>query len=206
MSFIRPVNAKVTGSFQSHVDRKSVNPGVDYGCPKGTDIHAPADGRIVDVIKGIKGAGGRVIKIAFDNGYNGDFLHLSQLLVAKGDKVKQGQVIAKSGGSGLGKENGYPEHLHFSIRKGGKHLQGAGNLDFEKLLETKPTTKAKTFTPLKRGDSGAAVLELQKKLGIKPADGIFGNQTHGGVVNFQRKHKLTADGIVGEQTWRKINE
>lgn len=42
------------------------------------------------------------------------FLHLSQRLVKVGDKVKEGQLIGKTGNSG-----GVPYHLHFDARKQG---------------------------------------------------------------------------------------
>ena len=37
-------------------------------------------------------------------------------------------------------------------------------------------------------------------------DGIFGTQTRNAVINFQRKVGLTADGIVGCNTWRALQE
>lgn len=50
--------------------------------------------------------------------------------------------------------------------------------------------------------SGPDVRRLQKKLGfnVNGADGIFGKMTHEAVVQFQRKHGLLADGIVGKKT------
>ncbi|MBD0839283.1 peptidoglycan-binding protein [Streptomyces sp. TRM68416] len=35
-------------------------------------------------------------------------------------------------------------------------------------------------------------------------DGIFGSETHNAVVAFQKRMKITVDGIVGPQTWRKL--
>ena len=37
-------------------------------------------------------------------------------------------------------------------------------------------------------------------------DGIFGTQTYNAVVNYQRSRGLTADGIVGCNTWRALQE
>lgn len=44
---------------------------------------------------------------------------------------------------------------------------------------------------------------VQAKLNIT-ADGIFGNGTKVAVQNFQASHGLDADGIVGQNTWKKL--
>lgn len=63
---------------------------------------------------------------------------------------------------------------------------------------------------LRQGAKGAAVVELQSLLnraGASPAlvvDGDFGARTSGAVLAFQRGRGLTADGIVGPQTWAAL--
>jgi peptidoglycan hydrolase-like protein with peptidoglycan-binding domain len=52
---------------------------------------------------------------------------------------------------------------------------------------------------VKRGDRGAAVRSIQRKLGIT-ADGVFGPLTERAVKRFQRRHALVPDGIVGPLT------
>lgn len=47
------------------------------------------------------------------------------------------------------------------------------------------------------------VIKLQQLLGVT-ADGIFGALTDHAVRQFQTTHDLTADGIVGPQTWAKL--
>ena len=56
---------------------------------------------------------------------------------------------------------------------------------------------------LKLGSRGDSVKLLQKKLGIT-ADGSFGPKTEIAVKEFQKKHKLKADGIVGAGTWKAL--
>lgn len=63
------------------------------------------------------------------------------------------------------------------------------------------------------GDIGEEVKELQEWLvklgynvGPKGPDGDFGSKTYAAVVDFQRKHNLTDDGIVGPLTKKAIKE
>lgn len=51
------------------------------------------------------------------------------------------------------------------------------------------------------GATSYAVTVLQRHLGIKNPDGIFGAATETAVITWQKNHGLTADGIVGEKTW-----
>jgi len=53
---------------------------------------------------------------------------------------------------------------------------------------------------LKLGDKSTEVKKLQLKLNL-PQDGHFGPQTEKHVIRFQLSNGLTADGIVGSQTW-----
>ena len=62
--------------------------------------------------------------------------------------------------------------------------------------------KTKTMV-LKKGSTGPEVEELQKILGIK-VDGDFGPATKLAVMKYQAQNGLTADGIVGPQTWSKM--
>jgi murein DD-endopeptidase len=153
VNWIRAVEGKITDSFDGHKNRKtnpSRNPGTDYGVPLGTPVKAIADGRITGIVPTFTGSGGRMIFQSFANNYNADYLHLSRIDVVAGQEVKRGQVIGLSGGSGLGKENGYGPHLHLSVRVGGKPTMGTGNLDFEKLLAGQSSTPAPvSVTPAK---------------------------------------------------------
>lgn len=44
---------------------------------------------------------------------------------------------------------------------------------------------------------------VQRALGVT-ADGLFGNNTKNAVINFQKANRLTPDGSVGLNTWKKI--
>jgi len=56
---------------------------------------------------------------------------------------------------------------------------------------------------LKRGSSGGDVRVLQKLLGLSQ-DGKFGPLTQARAIEWQASHGLVPDGIVGNNTWRKI--
>jgi murein DD-endopeptidase MepM/ murein hydrolase activator NlpD len=212
MSWIRPVEAKISDDFAAHTKRKSVNPGVDYVVPVGTPLVAIADGTVARISNTVTGAGGRVVLLDFPSGHKADYLHLSRVDVAKGDSVKKGQVIGLSGGSGLGKELGYGPHLHLSFRHGGTFLTGTGNIDYEAFIGATPKAPAKAKAPaktesarpvIKRGAKGEDVAYLQGKLNLV-TDGSFGPLTHREVLKFQGANGLKSDGVVGPMTWKAI--
>lgn len=71
------------------------------------------------------------------------------------------------------------------------------------------TQAAFALADLRRGDSGALVSQIQSRLKkwgyyTGAVDGQFGAGTETAIKKFQRKYGLTADGVVGEQTARKI--
>jgi murein DD-endopeptidase len=146
-TWIRPVEGNITDSFDGHRGRTnppSRNPGTDYGVPMDTPVKAIADGVVSGIVQTISGAGGRMIFLSFPSGHNADYLHLSKILVQKGQSVRQGEVIGYSGGSGFGSNTAYGAHLHLSFRMGGQPTMGAGNLDFEKMLTSAPVEKPVT--------------------------------------------------------------
>lgn len=133
----RPTSMKkLSDTFADHKARNSVNPGVDYPTPMGTPVKAIRDGKVNKTVNNVTGAGGRMVLMQHGP-YKADYLHLSKVLVKAGQVVKAGDVIGMSGASGLGKERGYGPHLHLSIRKGGSHLTGKGNFDYEAFLKKK---------------------------------------------------------------------
>ena len=69
---------------------------------------------------------------------------------------------------------------------------------------------AKDDDSLRMGDSGSAVKDLQtklKKLGYYSGtvDSTFGSGTYAAVKAFQKKYNLTADGVAGSETLKKLD-
>ena len=57
---------------------------------------------------------------------------------------------------------------------------------------------------LRKGSRGPLVAEVQEKLNIEPADGIFGPGTERLIKEWQAANGLTADGILGPNTLGKL--
>lgn len=88
--------------------------GIDIANAYGTTIRA-ADGGTV-TFAGWKGSYGYLVIITHDNGSQTYYGHNSSLLVRAGDKVYQGQPIARMGSTG----NSTGPHCHFEIRINGR--------------------------------------------------------------------------------------
>jgi peptidoglycan hydrolase-like protein with peptidoglycan-binding domain len=63
--------------------------------------------------------------------------------------------------------------------------------------------KPKFVANMKKGSKGANVKYIQARLKVAQT-GIFDQATHNAVVTFQKRLKLTADGIVGPVTWSRF--
>jgi murein DD-endopeptidase MepM/ murein hydrolase activator NlpD len=111
-TFRWPVRGKVIAGYGAKTNGKS-NDGINLAVPEGTPVKAAEDGVVAYSGNELKGYG-NLILVRHSNGYVTAYAHASELLVKRGDTIKRGQVIAKSGQSG---EVGSPQ-LHFEIRKG----------------------------------------------------------------------------------------
>ncbi|TQF38250.1 peptidoglycan-binding LysM [Bradyrhizobium sp. UNPF46] len=111
-TFRWPVRGKVVTSYGAKTNGKS-NDGINLAVPEGTPVKAAEDGVVAYSGNELKGYGNLVL-VRHSNGYVTAYAHASELLVKRGDTIKRGQVIAKSGQSG---EVASPQ-LHFEIRKG----------------------------------------------------------------------------------------
>lgn len=89
--------------------------GVDYAAPKGTPVHAVADG--VVIFKGWGGGGGNTLKIKHAGNLVTGYLHLSGYAkgIANGTRVSQGQLIGYVGSTGASTG----PHLDYRIWKNG---------------------------------------------------------------------------------------
>lgn len=89
---------------------------VDFGVPVGTAVNAFKDGTVI-VAKnsGHNGGYGSYVVINHEGSCQTQYSHLSSVLVSVGDKVSQGEMIARSGNTG--RSTG--PHLHFNVNNCG---------------------------------------------------------------------------------------
>lgn len=119
-AFAIPVSGFLSSAYGNRTDpskkTEKFHNGVDIGANKGTTIKAALGGEVIQA--GTDPTYGNYIKIQHGDGITTVYAHCSQLLVKKGQKVKQGDVIAKVGDTGAA----VGAHLHFEIWKDGKPL------------------------------------------------------------------------------------
>jgi murein DD-endopeptidase MepM/ murein hydrolase activator NlpD len=120
-----PVRGRIIAGFGPKPTGQQ-NDGINIAVPEGTPIKAADDGTVAYAGNELKGYGNLVL-IRHANGYVTAYAHASELMVKRGDTVKRGQIIAKSGQTG----NVNSPQLHFEVRKGAtpvdpmQHLAGA---------------------------------------------------------------------------------
>lgn len=101
--FVWPLVGPITGVYGSQRVYNGVpnspHYGVDIARPVGTVVNAPAGGVVTLVHPDMFFSGGTLI-IDHGHGLSSTFIHLSEILVKKGDEIVQGQAIAKVGKTG----------------------------------------------------------------------------------------------------------
>lgn len=98
---------------------RSPHGGIDIAAPRGTPIHAPADGVVVEAQDFF--FSGNCIYIEHGQGVTSFYAHMDEIDVEIGDQVKQGQIIGKVGSTG--RSTG--PHLHWSIGLNGTWVDPA---------------------------------------------------------------------------------
>ncbi|MBO6784416.1 MAG: M23 family metallopeptidase [Alphaproteobacteria bacterium] len=110
--FIWPVEGRVLSTFGAK-NNGLHNDGVNIAAPRGAPVRAADNGVVAYAGKEIRGFG-NLLLIKHEGGLITAYAHNDAVLVARGDKVTRGQVVAKVGTSG-GVET---PQLHFEVRQG----------------------------------------------------------------------------------------
>jgi murein DD-endopeptidase MepM/ murein hydrolase activator NlpD len=111
-----PANGRVIAGYGPTTNGQQ-NDGINIAVPENTPVKAAEDGIVAYAGNELKGYGNLVL-VRHPNGYVTAYAHTKELLVKRGDQVKRGQVIARSGQTG----NVNTPQLHFEIRKGSSPL------------------------------------------------------------------------------------
>ena len=113
--WLSPVEGTITsgcGERENPILHKQENHnGLDIAVAEGTDVIAVKSGMVTEVRT--SATYGKVLQYETADGYTVMYAHLSEVLVQEGEEIRQGQIVAKSGNTGLSTG----PHLHYSLWK-----------------------------------------------------------------------------------------
>ncbi len=108
------IGASVGKHFNPFYKTEVKHGGLDVIVPQGSPVFAPADGVVTEALTSSRGDG-NTVTLLHDGGYSTRYLHLGEIRVQTGQKVRKGTRIATIGMSG----NSYAPHLHYEVLKDG---------------------------------------------------------------------------------------
>lgn len=125
--FVQPARGSITSGYGYRSDpfsglRKFHN-GIDIANQAGTPIVAAMSGTVDTA--GYNGNYGRYLVLRHADGYQTLYAHLNKVLVAAGDRVRQGQRVGEMGNTGYSSA----VNLHFSIFHNGAHVDPSEHLE-----------------------------------------------------------------------------
>ncbi len=111
-----PVRGRVIQQFGTQVNGQH-NDGINLEVPEGTSVKAAEAGKVIYAGNELKGYGNLVL-IRHRNGWVTAYAHASKLMVARGEEVRRGQIIARAGATGSVSR----PQLHFELRRGSQPI------------------------------------------------------------------------------------
>jgi murein DD-endopeptidase MepM/ murein hydrolase activator NlpD len=117
--FIAPVDGPIVERFKMLANPYAAGShrGIDYGVPSGTPVRASGDGTVK--FAGPVADDGLFVTIRHEGGLETTYSYLSRIDVAKGEEIRQGDIIGFSGEGHPG--SGKPA-LHFGAKQDGKYI------------------------------------------------------------------------------------
>ncbi|ETT24099.1 secreted protein [Rhodococcus aetherivorans] len=235
----RPVKGTFAISSGFRTADRPDHDGIDIAAPSGTPIYAPVDGIVIEgadrAAGSVSGFGNWVwIDAQQERGIDLIFGHMrhSSILVKRGDRVREGQLIATVGSEG----QATGPHLHFEVwgppgRIGGDARNpedlvrdaiepgapvgvGTNGGSAGVFSEAFPLPRGFYFGPLEGPDSSISGRHGSERtewiIGLKrwqkaqglPQTGVYDVATADAARAVQLAHGLTPDGLIGEDTWR----
>ena len=120
LHFVWPVQGKISSYYgwREHPIRheRDYHKGIDIAVSIGSPVYAAEEGIVI--YSGWSQGYGRLVIIQHRNNKKTYYAHNLRLLVNKGDRIKQGKIIALSGSSGVSTG----PHVHFEIRDNNKTI------------------------------------------------------------------------------------
>ena len=92
-----------------------VHEGLDITNQEGSPVYASADGSVEFAGRNEQSGYGLMVQLNHGYSFTTKYAHLSRVLVRDGQSVKRGDLIARSGNTGLSSG----PHLHYEVRKNG---------------------------------------------------------------------------------------
>ena len=118
-----PIVAPVSSTFGNRIDpflgTPALHPGIDFAAAEGSQAHVTAPGTVTSA--GWVNGYGQMVEVKHADGVSTRYGHLSQILVAPGEKVSAGTVVGLVGSTG--RSTG--PHLHYETRQDGKAVDPA---------------------------------------------------------------------------------
>lgn len=114
--YLKPLSGRLSSPFgwrSLSVNGNNFHGGIDLAAPIGTPVRAARSGRVERA--GWWGSYGNVVVLNHGDGSETRYAHLSAVLVAPGDSVRQGDVVGTVGSTGASTG----PHLHFEVRFAG---------------------------------------------------------------------------------------
>jgi murein DD-endopeptidase MepM/ murein hydrolase activator NlpD len=132
--------------------------GTDYAAPTGTPIMTTATGVVEQA--GYTAGNGNFVKVKHDKVYSTQYLHMSKILVRRGQHIKQGEVIGKVGSTGLATG----PHVCYRFWKNGVQVDALKlKLPNSQVMEGRNLPRFKEqMRPLKRELDSVAELKFKK--------------------------------------------
>ncbi|MDL2320945.1 M23 family metallopeptidase [Desulfosarcina sp. OttesenSCG-928-B08] len=180
LQFGRVTSGYTTRRFHPISKVYKAHTGIDYGAPTGTPILATANGHVT--FSGWKNGYGKLTILKHPNGYETYYGHCSQLLMKPGQRVLQGQTIAKVGQTGVATG----PHVHYEVRISGKPVDPVG-VKKNQMPPLKPALLAR-FKKM----AGERILLVEKALTETPQK--IGRATE---ANPSSKEKTAGDNELG---------
>jgi len=112
--FVRPSSGRLTSAYKWRWGR--MHTGIDLAAPYGSPVRSVTAGTVLSA--GYEGGYGKLVKIQHDDSTVTYYAHNSRILVASGERVDAGEMIAAEGSTG----HSTGPHVHFEVRIDGNPI------------------------------------------------------------------------------------